>query len=65
LVFCPACGGRAYQYTDNDKDYWEAMADLYSLTPKLVEMLYTEWDRKDYHKFSDFVAAMKKEAGIG
>ncbi len=65
MSHCPMCGGKAYQYTDNDKDYWEAMSDLYKLPPQIVEMMYSEWDRKEFNKFSDFVNFMKQSAGIG
>ena len=64
FTHCPVCGGPASQFMDNDATYWEAMADLYKLTPELVELLYSDWDRQEYHKFSDYVEFMKKNAGL-
>ncbi len=64
FTHCPVCGGKAHSTMDNDTTYWESMAELYDLTPQIVKLMYHEWDRTTHHKFSDFVAEMKRNAGL-
>lgn len=58
LRYCPLCGQRAVQETDNEQTWNEALARHYKLTPELIEVLYKEWNPHKHYKFVDFIQEM-------
>lgn len=66
LKYCPVCGTKLGMgaMQDDEDNYWEILGSSYGVDPQILKELYSIWDRKEHHRFKDFVSAMKKEAGV-
>jgi len=56
------CGSDAIVTEYNTEEYWKLLAKKYNIPANILKSLYDIWDRKEYERFQDFVAAFTKEA---
>lgn len=60
--FCPACGAKQPIRVMPEQDYWDIISEHFNGMPvELVKMLYTDWPRKRYRTFTEFVESQIAE----